>query len=335
MKTPFVSLLLLLGLVGAAAAEPPADGDPALLASLGLERTADGLYYTHSVGGELVRAAMSDEQSARIAVFLEQLHAAPGSVDVVLARVALRRLGQARLVPDAVAPDGTRWFSSSFGRYDMTAEGRRAIPGIVVGSGSVENARALGAAPGYVPAARLQDVASRVDQILSGSQAPNFDGAPAVVAVVTGGEDASAPCPVQPQPARDSVPPPPPLPQHTALEDKIFWKSWWLYQLTWGADFATTAGILYNPTGQESDPLYTRFGSRSKAGVLGSVAVVHGAVSLATWLVYDRAKNAPGFWRTLLDVASIGTNLAGSAAHTEGTINNAIWLSGDHQPAKK
>ena len=318
-KTFIISLAFLLALTGSASAQQAADGDAALLESLGLERAVDLLTYTHTVSGYPVRMTLNAEQAARIAVFLEQLHASPSTTEAVLSRIALDRLRQARLSADAAAPDGTFWFTASIsGRYELTKAGRRAIPGIVVGSGSVENARAMGA---LVPPARLGGVSDRVERVLSAAKGVNFDGSPAVV----NGPASESVCTVAPQAASTRLSPTVP-PPHTEFEKDAFWSTWGAYQATWGADFATTAMILGHHNGGESDPLYTAFGKQSKAGVLGSVAVVHVVASVASLVLYDQAQKTHGFWRVVMDLAGVGINAGFTGAHTEGSIHNVQLL---------
>jgi hypothetical protein len=117
-----------------------------------------------------------------------------------------------------------------------------------------------------------------------------------------------------------------PSPAHTSFERAAFWSSFAAYQATWVADMVTTGMELTQPGRWEGDPLYTMFGNRSMAGVLGSSAVVHAAATALGLFAYDRAKNATGWGRVALDTLAIGTNTVGTAAHTFGTVNNIIWI---------
>jgi hypothetical protein len=185
----------------------------------------------------------------------------------------------------------------------------------------VERAQALAVGP-LPPSGPPPSLSGAVDHVLSGAGGVNFDGATVVAADV---DAADSPCPVQ-RPAVathiDIAAPP----QHTELEKQAFWSTWAAFQLTWVGDFATTAVLLSHPKTQESDPIYTVFGSQNKAGVLGSVAVVHVLVSADSGLAYNQSKKTQGFWRYVLDTLSVGTNLSFTGMHTEGTIHNTLFL---------
>src|SRR5579883_1108831 len=63
-------------------------------------------------------------------------------------------------------------------------------------------------------------------------------------------------------------------PEHSTAEKALFWSSYAGFHAAWAADFTTT-GMILNKGGYEMDPLYTRFGNRNMASVIGSAAAVH------------------------------------------------------------
>jgi hypothetical protein len=277
------------------------------------------------VSGDFAHTTLNDEQSARVEAFLERVEASTSTREFVLSKVAMNRLASARLAPDAVAPDGTHWFEAQFAVYRLTAAGKRAVPGIVIGAGSVSAAQALGTPP--APPGALKPAGDLGARILAAADAAGFDRS----RVVSVEDPDDGPCTTTPATSRNASLPPlfrvvPP--EHTTLEQIAFQSSWWAYHAAWAADITTTAMFLRRPNDVEQDPLYTMFGNHSEAGVLGSATVVHAAISGASWALYDLARYQKQRWlRDALDAAAFGINAVGVGAHLDGTINNVNLLN--------
>lgn len=106
------------------------------------------------------------------------------------------------------------------------------------------------------------------------------------------------------------------------LEKTIFKATTWGYHAAWAADFAST-GIVLDKGGYETDHLYTQFGRRNMAGVIGSAAAVHAGVSLAAYELQKRAEKTHGLKRGLLEAGAIGIEAYGIGAHVQGAAHNA------------
>ena len=319
MRSAWPFLLAVLLAPAARAVElPPWAGE------LGLEASSGTLTYTHAVGGAAVRTPLGAEQEARVVAFLEQLELSPATREFTLSKIALNRLSAARLAPGAAAPDGTVWFSPTLTGWVLTPAGRRAVPGIVIGSGSVAAAQALGAPP--PPSLSGSAVTGAAAKALARPGSIDFDGSGAGRGAAA---DAGPPgiCPRTPPAASGRTASAVPVPDHTPFEQAAFHATWWAYHAAWTADFITTAMFLQKPKFAEQDPLYTMFGNRSTPGVLGSVIVVHAAASAASWWLYDLARRQTKDWaRVVLDAASFGINIFGTGAHIDGTVNNVNLL---------
>lgn len=107
------------------------------------------------------------------------------------------------------------------------------------------------------------------------------------------------------------------------LEDRLFTISWWMYHASWAADTFMTGWGISHGMGYEADHLYTLFGKRNVAGVVGSLTAGHVLVSGLTLMMHRQAKKRHGWKRTLLEVGAIGINIAGIVAHSCGV---ASWV---------
>jgi hypothetical protein len=153
--------------------------------------------------------------------------------------------------------------------------------------------------------AQARDIASaRVGAALDAAAIPGFDGGAA-----------PAPLPDAPTPAK------PVKPAHTALEKALFNTTALGYHSAFVADFATT-GMVLGRGGHEMDPLYTRFGNKNMAGVIGSAVALHVAATAGSMALYKEAAKSHGLKRVLLDAAAIGINAYGIGAHTQGAVHN-------------
>lgn len=146
---------------------------------------------------------------------------------------------------------------------------------------------------------------ARVGALLDDS-APRFDG-PSSSALP------DAPEPVAARPASK--------PKPTTLEKDLYWSTSMAYHAAFVADFATT-GMVLGRGGYETDPLYTRFGSKNMKGVIGSAVALHAAASVASYGLYKEAQKKHGALRHVLMTAAVGINAVGIGSHVQGTAQN-------------
>jgi hypothetical protein len=111
------------------------------------------------------------------------------------------------------------------------------------------------------------------------------------------------------------------LPQPSILERNVFWSTGVVYHASFVSDFTLT-GMILDRGGREGDPLYTLFGERNLAGVIGSAVVFHAVFSLISWNCYQEANKRRGAWRFFLHAAATGINSYFLAVHTYATFNN-------------
>jgi hypothetical protein len=107
----------------------------------------------------------------------------------------------------------------------------------------------------------------------------------------------------------------------SVLERNLFWSTWWCYHATFIADFTMT-GMILRRGGREADPLYTLFGNKNMAGVIGSAIVVHAVVSLVSLQLFKMTPKHHGAWRFMLDAVAFGVNSYFIGVHTYATISN-------------
>ena len=72
------------------------------------------------------------------------------------------------------------------------------------------------------------------------------------------------------------------LSQPSVLQRSLYYPTWWGYHASFIADFTLT-GMILDRGGREGDPLYTLFGERNMAGVIGSAIAVHAFYSFISW----------------------------------------------------
>jgi hypothetical protein len=324
-----LNLLLALAFICAAVAPAGAQEDgsvrAAWFAKMGVERSGSDFVYSGPSG----RMVLTDDQLRQLNEFEGTLEAAPDA-EAVLGGVARRRLADLALGLDS--PEGAAWFEK--GR--LTEAGRLAVPGIVLKAHAPS-------ASASVPTKAEDRSVSRVDGTLAASANPNFDGAASAAAVAA----AMAPSgpfsssglkpssPVRPLDSRTlpDAPQPVPKPAHTTLEKDLFWSSWWGYHAAFAADFATTGRVI-GRGGYETDPLYTRFGNKNMAGVIGSAIALHAIASVASVALYKEAAKKHGLLRYALDAAAIGINSYGIGAHVQGAGHNVGVLDDWNSPKK-
>ncbi|HEX7510794.1 MAG TPA: hypothetical protein VF335_05810 [Chitinivibrionales bacterium] len=112
-----------------------------------------------------------------------------------------------------------------------------------------------------------------------------------------------------------------PKPQHSPLERNLFWSSWWSYHGAFIFDFTMT-GLILNRGGWETDPVYTQFGDKNMAGVIGSGLAVHAAASIISYELYKAALKQQGAWRFILQATALGINSYFVGIHTYAAISN-------------
>ena len=151
----------------------------------------------------------------------------------------------------------------------------------------------------------------RVGAVLDAAASPQFDGG-------------AAPAPEKPLPDA-------PKPAHTRLEKNLYNATALGYHSAFVADFATT-GMVLGRGGYETDPLYTRFGNKNMAGVIGSAVALHAAATAGSMALYKEAAKTHGVKRVLLDAAAIGINAYGIGAHTQGAVHNIGVLKNWNSP---
>jgi hypothetical protein len=113
----------------------------------------------------------------------------------------------------------------------------------------------------------------------------------------------------------------PTLPQPSVFERSVYWSTWWVYHSSFVSDFTLT-GMILDRGGREGDPLYTLFGERNMAGIMGSAIVFHAFFSLISWKCYKEANKRRGAWRFLMFATATGINSYFLAVHTYATFNN-------------
>jgi hypothetical protein len=114
---------------------------------------------------------------------------------------------------------------------------------------------------------------------------------------------------------------PPPQQQQPAIAKDLFLSTWWGYHAAFAADFTTTAMII-SSGGHEGDPVYTAFGDRNMAGVIGSAVVFHAAASFISFQLYKAAQRRHGAGRFILNATATGLNSCFLGIHTYAAINN-------------
>jgi hypothetical protein len=301
------NLLICAAALGLAAVRGLAQQSRAdLLASLGLERSSSGLVYTRSVRGVPVREELTADQSDRVEDFLSRVCAAPDQAAVLdeTARAALIDAGRPTNLP---APDGALWFADSGGTTRLTGAGLRALPGVILGDP-------------FGVAARSASASAHVASTSFDAALPDAPTAVAPEAGATGLTPPGAPS----APRAAAVPTA--KPARTAFEKTAFWSTWYGYHAAWAADFTST-GMILGRGGYEEDHLYTQFGNKNMAGVIGSAAAVHVAASAASLALYEKAGKEHGWKRVVLDAAALAINSYGIGAHVQGVTHNAGVMS--------
>jgi hypothetical protein len=114
---------------------------------------------------------------------------------------------------------------------------------------------------------------------------------------------------------------PPQQPRSTPLERNLFWSTWWVYNAAFVADFTTT-GMVLGRGGHEADPIYTLFGNKNMAGVIGSAVVFRAVTSIISIELYKAARKRHGAWRFILNATATGLNTYFIGIHTCSAINN-------------
>ncbi len=110
-------------------------------------------------------------------------------------------------------------------------------------------------------------------------------------------------------------------PRTSLLEKDLFLSTWWGNHAAFIADFTTT-GMIIKGGGSECDPVFTLFGDRNLAGVIGSAIVFHAAESFLSFQLFKLAHKQHGAWHYILSTAATGINSYLLGVHTAGTINN-------------
>ena len=110
-------------------------------------------------------------------------------------------------------------------------------------------------------------------------------------------------------------------PQHSLLERNLFWSSWWSYHGAFIFDFTMT-GLILNRGGWETDPVYTQFGDKNMAGVIGTGLAVHAAASIISYELYKAALKQQGAWRFIFQATALCINSYFVGIHTYAAICN-------------
>ena len=173
----------------------------------------------------------------------------------------------------------------------------------------------VSAAPAFAQTRGNDLPSARVGAVLDAAASPQFDGTSAAA----------------PENALPDAPKP--KPAHTALEKDLFNATAMGYHSAFVADFATT-GMVLGRGGHETDPLYTRFGNKNMAGVIGSAVALHAAATVGSLALYKEAAKSHGVKRVLLDAAAIGINAYGIGAHTQGAVHNVGVLADWNSPKR-
>jgi hypothetical protein len=110
-------------------------------------------------------------------------------------------------------------------------------------------------------------------------------------------------------------------PSYSSIERNFYWSTWWAYHASFVADFTTTAMIM-DRGGREGDPLYTLFGERNMAGVIGSAVVFHVVFTVISYSLYRKSGTRHGIRRFLLYATATGINSYFFTVHSYATIGN-------------
>jgi len=109
--------------------------------------------------------------------------------------------------------------------------------------------------------------------------------------------------------------------QPSVLERSLYYPTWWGYHASFVTDFTLT-GMILNRGGREGDPLYTLFGERNMAGVIGSAIAVHAFYSFISWKLYKESSKRNDAWRFILFATATGINSYFLTVHTYATVGN-------------
>jgi|GEM_PF-2213148 len=260
------------------------------------------------------RVLSADERS-RISLFFASLPVE--GRDASLAAPLL-----ARLAREDGDPAATGWFEGDAAAPRLTASGRAAL-----------TAALLDAAPSG-SASQTPRLAALNKRLSGIANAPDFDGTVSHADAAAVAETIASPLPPSLRPsAKDlaslpdsptpqAVPKPKPLTRGESFANDAFWSTWWGYHAAWAADFTTT-GMILSRGGYEKDSLYTRFGNKNMAGVIGSAAVVHAGLSVASLVLHEEAKKRTGFKRYALETAAIALNSTFIVVHADAAAGNA------------
>jgi hypothetical protein len=306
MKTNALIVSSILCIAGiSASAQQEGSARAAWFSKMGVERSGDDYVYTGPDG----RVVLTADQVRRLGAFEATLES---------------------------SPDGDAMLRS-------IDRDERAVPGIILKAASIDAAN--GKTPGKEPSTAMERGVSRVDGVLADSANPSFDGAvsaksvtsiPAAFALSPSYSSSNLQPSSQFRPldaAAKELPdaPKPAKPAHTALEKDLFWSTWWGYHAAFAADFTTT-GMVIGRGGYETDHLYTQFGNKNMAGVIGSAVAVHAIASVASVALYREAAKKHGVWRYTLEAAAIGLNSYGIGTHTWGAAHNVGVLNNWNSP---
>ena len=286
-----------------------------------------------ATGGSRARVLDADERGRLSAFFAS--HAGSDDYDLSAPLYAVTML-------DGRDPAAAGWFTGEGESLHLTPLGRNEIPEAVLvayadPSRPADAARTSSSAMSPEDAA-LKKAAAIGARLPDAADGPDFDGSARRVAGSAAlPAEAARPLDLNPlpknlrssslpdAPSADRVPAPNPHARRDSIEDKVFWSSWWGYHAAWAADFTTTAMILKRG-GYETDPLYTHFGNKNMAGVIGSAVVVHIGTSIAGVLLHDEAKKYTGFKHYALEAAAILINGYGIGVHSHCAAQNADLL---------
>jgi hypothetical protein len=264
----------------------------------------------------LQRGALSVDSAARLDGFLTRLEAEPVP-DAVLEKMEQAELASEGKAPGDPAADGTVWLSNTEDGWRLTDAGFKAVPAIVLKNTPELGLQAAAAAPKPLD---LTLPRSRIDAIMAAN--PGFDGS----------SSSNAGLPDAPMPnaslaasgPRSGLTPAKKIPE-SAFEKDAFWSTWWGYHAAFAADFTTT-GMVLGRGGYETDHLYTQFGNKNMAGVIGSAVVLHAVASFASVELHNQALKHSGFARTALEFGAIAINCYGIGTHTWGAAHNVDVL---------
>jgi hypothetical protein len=285
----------------------------ALLLAVGAARAqvADHSAWYAKLG--LQRSALSADSAARLDAFFARLEAEPVP-DAVLERMEQAELASEGKAPGDPAADGAFWLSRTDGGWRLTDAGLKAVPAIVLKNTAGLDPKTAAAEPKPLDLSLPQ---SRIDAILA--QNPGFDGsssrdsglpdAPLPSAALAASTPRSGL-----SPANKAIP-------ESKFEKDAFWSTWWGYHAAFAADFTTT-GMVIARGGYETDHLYTQFGNKNMAGVIGSAVVLHAVASLASVELHNQALKHHGFVRKAMEAGAIAINCYGIGVHSWGAGHN-------------